>query len=310
MSRKETEDRSRPRTSRTRAKAPAELRAKVPAEVRAKARTHARAAKEGGKDQLKLLGVPHRAPKNGNWHGGRREGAGRKPKNGVRAGVPHRRRERQTPDVPLHVTLRLVDGLPRLRTRRIYQLVQRAMALANRFEDVRLCHMSIQHNHLHLILEADDERALSRAMKSFKVSFARSLNRELGRKGRVFADRYHTERLETPAQVKNALAYVLGNWRKHGEDRDIAGPARRTDRYSTGPFFDGWDTGPPPPVFFRKDLPFPEDGPFPIRFATSWLLTQGWKKHGLLSPWHRPGPRRQPARVRHVAAGGATRSPR
>jgi REP element-mobilizing transposase RayT len=235
--------------------------------------------------------VPQRPPKNGTWHGGRREGAGRKPKNGVRAGVPHRRRERQTPDVPLHVTLRLVDGLPRLRTRRVYQLVQRAMALANRHETVRLCHMSIQHNHLHLILEADDERALSRAMRSFKISFAKNLNRELGRTGTVFADRYHTERLETPRQVKHCLAYVLGNWRKHGEDRAHAGPPRLADRYSTGPFFDGWDTGPPPQLFFRKDLPFPEDGPFPIRFATSWLLTKGWKRHGLISPWERPGPR-------------------
>jgi REP element-mobilizing transposase RayT len=254
-------------------------------------------AKKSVAPQLKLPGVSRRPPKNGNRHGGRREGAGRKPKDGVRAGVPHRRRALQTPDVPLHVTLRLVDGLPRLRTRRLYQLVQRAMALANRFTEARLCHMSIQQNHLHLILEADSRRALSRAMQRFKISFAKNLNRELGRKGTVFADRYHTERLETPAQVKHALAYVLGNWRKHGEDRD-GGPPRRMDRYSTAPFFDGWDTGPTPPVFFRKDLPFPEDGPFPIRFPKSWLLTTGWKKHGLLSPWQRPGPRGAPPKRR------------
>jgi REP element-mobilizing transposase RayT len=233
-------------------------------------------AKKSVAPQLKLPGVSRRPPKNGNRHGGRREGAGRKPKDGVRAGVPHRRRALQTPDVPLHVTLRLVDGLPRLRTRRMYQLVQRAMALANRFTEARLCHMSIQQNHLHLILEADSRRALSRAMQRFKISFAKNLNRELGRKGTVFADRYHTERLETPAQVKHALAYVLGNWRKHGEDRD-GGPPRRMD---------------------RKDLPFPEDGPFPIRFPKSWLLTTGWKKHGLLSPWQRPGPRGAPPKRR------------
>jgi hypothetical protein len=155
--------------------------------------------------------------------------------------------------------------------------------------------MSIQQNHLHLIIEADDERALARAMQRFKISFAKNLNRVLGREGTVFADRYHVEQLTTPTQVRHALAYVLGNWRKHGEDRGIAGLPRRTDRYSTGPFFDGWDTGPSPPFFFRKDLPFPDDGPLPIRFATSWLLTVGWRKRGggALSPWHRPGPRRQ-----------------
>jgi len=249
--------------------------------------------KKGGPPQLRLLGVPSRPPKNGNRHGGRREGAGRKPKNGVRAGVPHARRAAQTPNVPVHVTFRLVDGLPRLRNRRGYQLVQRAMLFANRLEEVRVCHMSIQQNHLHLIVEADDEQALSRAMKRFAVTFAKNLNRVLGRSGTVFADRYHTERLETPTQVRNAIAYVLGNWRKHGADRDIGGPPRRTDRYSTGPFFDGWDSGDTPQVFFRKDLPFPEDGPLPIRFPKSWLLTVGWKRLGLISPWHRPGPRRR-----------------
>jgi REP element-mobilizing transposase RayT len=243
-----------------------------------------------GPAQLRLLGVPQRPSKNGSWHGGRREGAGRKPRTSGRPGVPHRRRGPQNKNVPLHVTLRLVDGLSTLRTRNGYQLAQRAMLLANRFEGARLCHMSIQRNHLHLIVEADDERALRRAMKSFEISFSKNVNRALGRRGHVFADRYHVERLETPAQVRSALAYVLGNWRKHGEDADLAGVRRRMDRYSTAPYFDGWDTGTPELIRF-DELPFPEDGALPIRFPKSWLLRVGWKKHGLLSPWHRPGPR-------------------
>ena len=232
--------------------------------------------KKAGPAQLRLDGVSSRPPKNGNGHGGRRQGAGRKPKNGVRAGVSHARRKAQTADVPVHVTFRLVDGLPPLRDRRGFVVAQRAVLLANRLEDVRVCHVSIQQNHLHLIGEADDERALSRAMKRFAVSFAKNLNRALGgRDGGVFADRYHVERLETPTQVRNAIAYVLGNWRKHGEDRGLGGPPPRTDRYSTGPFFDGWDTGPPPAVVRREDLPFPEEGPLPVRSPRSWLLRVG-----------------------------------
>ena len=218
----------------------------------------------------------------------------RKPKNGVKAGVPHRRRPLQNARVPIHVTIRLVDGLPRLRGRRGYQIAQRAMLLANRLEEVRFCHLSIQQNHLHLIVETDDRGALSRAMQRFKISFAKNVNRALGRKGRVFADRYHTEQLATPTRVRNALAYVLGNWRKHGEDRGVAGRSPRMDRYSSGPQFTGWDTGGPPDIVFFKDLPFPEDGPLPIRFPRSWLLRVGWQRGGaLLSPWHRPGPRKQ-----------------
>jgi REP element-mobilizing transposase RayT len=257
--------------------------------------TRARGEKRGPA-QLRLLGVPHRPPKNGNRHGGRREGAGRKPKVPRRPGVPHRRRAAHVKRAPVHVTLRLVDGLPTLRRRKGYQLAQRAMLVANRFEDARLCHMSIQRNHLHLIVEADDQAALRRAMKSFEISFSKNLNAALGRRGRghrVFADRYHVERLGTPAQVRAALAYVLGNWRKHGEDHDAPGVRRPMDRYSTAPYFDGWDTGTPELIRF-DELPFPEDGALPIRFPKSWLLRIGWKRHGLISPWDRPGPRPAP----------------
>jgi hypothetical protein len=46
--------------------------------------------------------------------GGPRPGAGRKPGAGRRR-VPHRRRSPVRRDRPLHVTLRLLEGLPRLR---------------------------------------------------------------------------------------------------------------------------------------------------------------------------------------------------
>ncbi|HUQ03943.1 MAG TPA: hypothetical protein VM261_15705 [Kofleriaceae bacterium] len=246
----------------------------------------------GQPGQLRLLGVPTRPKRKATRHGGPREGAGRKPKNGKKAGVSHLRRPVQSRHVPLHITIRLCDGLPTMRRRRGYQLAQRAMLLANRFEEARLCHISIQRNHLHLIIEADDHAALTRAMRSFGVSLAKNVSAALGGRRRVFADRYHIEKLQTPSQVRNALAYVLGNWRKHGEDRDISGPPPRMDRFSTGPYFTGWDTGPPPQVIRFDALPFPEDGPLPIRFPTSYLLRQGWQKHGLISPWHRPGPRR------------------
>ena len=93
-----------------------------------------------------------------------------------------------------------------LRRRRGYQLARRALALANRFEAARICHLSIQRNHLHLIIEADDQAALTRAMRSFGVSLTKNANADLARDGQVFADRYHLEKLDTPAQVRNAIA--------------------------------------------------------------------------------------------------------
>jgi putative transposase len=229
--------------------------------------------------------IPRRPSKNGVRWGGRRTGAGRKP-SGSKAGASHARRPVVSPKVPMHISLRVRAGLPRLRQRRGYQVARRALGIANRFDGARICEISIQHNHVHLIVEANDQAALTKTMKSFAIGLAKNVNNRIARRrGAVVEDRYHVVALRTRAQVRAALAYVLGNWRRHGEDLRIPGPPRKTDRYSSGPYFEGWDE---PPLI--TTLPFPDDGPLPVRRATTWLLRTGWKAHGLLSPWERPGP--------------------
>lgn len=149
--------------------------------------------------------------------GGRRKGAGRPPK-GPRSSERHERRPALKASTPVHVTLRVADDVGRLRTKHAFRAVQRALARSLERTDFRICHVSIQGNHLHLIVEADDERALARGMQAFQISCARHLNAEISRAtgrprtGTVFVDRYHAEPLETPRQVHNALAYVLNNF--------------------------------------------------------------------------------------------------
>jgi REP element-mobilizing transposase RayT len=86
----------------------------------------------------------------------------------------------------------------------------------------RLVHYSVMGNHVHLIVEAPDRRALSRAMKGGGVRIARALNRVMKRSGRVVGDRYHAHILKTPSEVKRARSYLLTNARHHyGQaDRD------------------------------------------------------------------------------------------
>jgi putative transposase len=79
----------------------------------------------------------------------------------------------------------------------------------------RLVHYSVMGNHLHLIVEAPDRRALTRAMKGLGVRIARALNRVMGRSGRVVGDRYHAHVLRTVAEVKRARNYLLTNARHH-----------------------------------------------------------------------------------------------
>ena len=71
----------------------------------------------------------------------------------------------------------------------------------------RVCHYSIQRDHLHLLVESDGKEALGREMKSIAARLARAVNRVFGRRGPVLFGRYHLRALRTPREVRNALAY-------------------------------------------------------------------------------------------------------
>jgi REP element-mobilizing transposase RayT len=166
----------------------------------------------------------------------------------VRAGVPHLRRAALSHRHPVHITLRLVVGLPSLRAGRLFARVQTALAKGQARFGFRLVHYSVQSNHLHLIAEAADRRSLSRGVQGLNIRVARAINRQLERKGRVFLDRYHARALQTPRAVHFALRYVLLNARKHQRERALEGlssPAEVVapgfvDARSSAPWFAGF----------------------------------------------------------------------
>jgi REP element-mobilizing transposase RayT len=192
--------------------------------------------------------------------GGARKGAGRKPK-GPRAMVEHSVRPDFKARFPVHVTVRLVEGLPSLRTGKLLVALHDCFARAEK-DLFRVCHFSIQENHVHLIVEAEGKAALSSGMQGLCTSIARRMNRELGRRGRFFADRYHARVLRTPTEVRNALRYVLHNTKHHG--RHYEG----VDWFSSGLWFTGWIDHEP------------IENPPPIARARTWLLGIGWKRAG------------------------------
>jgi REP element-mobilizing transposase RayT len=201
----------------------------------------------------------------------RRKGAGRPRKASGRS--PHERRPDLADGTPVHVSLRVAPAIARLRGHVGYRAVRRALGACFGRRDFRIVHVSIQSNHIHLITEADDKRALSNGLRAFMISAARHLNRAAGRRGAAFPTRYHATQLRTPRQVRNALCYVLNNWRHHAED--TRGPAQRrasVDPYATGLLFDGWLDAP------RFAAPGDYE-PLPVAGARTWLLTTGWRLH-------------------------------
>ncbi len=152
--------------------------------------------------------------------GGYRPGAGRPKKPG--AGVPHVRRPTLAARHPVHVTARVRDEAARLRSRACFRVVASCIGNGCEREGFRLVHFSVQSNHLHLIVEARDAVALARGIQGLSIRVARAVNRVLGRRGKVFADRYHAHQLRSPTEVANAVAYVLGNAMIHAARRGRA----------------------------------------------------------------------------------------
>lgn len=206
--------------------------------------------------------------------GGARRGAGRK-RVAPRPLVAHRSRESFRGCCPVHVTLRLVEGLPSLRTSATYRVVLEALGAGSQRFGLRLVHWSVLGNHVHLMVEARDRRALSRGMQGLGVRLARALNRCWGRRGKVLADRFHARVLRSPREVRAALQYVLLNARKHGiRVRDV-------DPFSSGSWFDGWRGG-------AGRACAESERPAWLGEAATWLLSRGWRRLGLLEVSGRP----------------------
>lgn len=171
--------------------------------------------------------------------------------------------------------------------RRLPRATDRA---ASRFHVV---HYSLQDDHVHLLVEAADQEALSCGMRRLVIRLAKRINDVVrrARHGRVWAGRYHRHDLTSPSEVRRALVYVLQNARKHGHTRP-----GRLDPFSSALSFRGWH---------RFASTESEDEP--VRPWT-WLLETGWSRAGprgglRLNELPKPSPqrpRRAPRRSAHA----------
>ena len=198
----------------------------------------------------------------------RRKKPGRKASKKGR--VPHRARPKLAGKHPVHVTYRMAKDVKNLRRFKVWRALTRAFVKANK-DGFRICQFSVQGNHVHLICEADDERALSQGLRGFATSVSKRFHGLMGRTGSAFEGRYHVVQMTSPLQVRHTLCYVLQNARRHGMHRGM--PRGWVDPYSSFRYFDGWDGA----------VTSPPEGETPlVAPAKTWLLRVGWKRHGLI----------------------------
>lgn len=166
-------------------------------------------------------------------------------------------------------------------------VIRRAFVAGCKKNGFRIIDWSIQKDHLHLLVEARDKQSLSRGMQGFCVRVARGLNAHLGRTGSVFAERYSTRELKSPREVRNCRAYVMLNGRRHDAQRGLDWADGTVDPYSSWAWFDGWRD-------CRKML---VEKARTGTEARSWLLREGWRRHGLVRVDEVPGLRRSRWRI-------------
>lgn len=177
-------------------------------------------------------------------YGGARPGAGRKPKNPEGPGVSHARRPLLASRFPVHVSLKVREGLPDLRGPQLRNLILTHLSKGQKRKGFRLVHFSIQSSSLHFLVEAVDARALSAGIQGIAIRLAKQINKELGITGRVFADRFSERVLKTPTQTRKALAYVINNLRRQKAQQGKELARDWIDPLSSGPRFDGWKDAP------------------------------------------------------------------
>jgi hypothetical protein len=210
-----------------------------------------------------------------NGHGGRRRGAGR-PRS-KRGKDSHGKRPALNCRFPVHITMCCHGHLPILRDPCTYQTLVSVIRTMLGRGCFRVVLYSIQDHHVPLICEAENEKCLSEGMRSLAIRMARAFNRLCCRRGSLWAKRYHSRILRTPVEVRRVIAYVLGNRRHHGGQHE---PRQTIDPCSSARWFSGFiESLPPLPAGF---IP-------PTSQPCTWLLSVGWRRHGLISvdegPW-------------------------
>jgi hypothetical protein len=202
--------------------------------------------------------------------GGKRKGAGRKNQTGT---INHLKRERVNSKTPIHVTMKLRHGLPDIQCPEMHEKFK-AGALKAKALGLRVVHYTVEWDHIHMLLECSNNKALSQGMKSLGASFGRAIRKFAGGKGRVFKERFHMRVLKTPTEVRNAMAYVLTNTSKH--HKMAPGPTP----YSSGMYFSEWKkllgrrAGPN----LREFVPLTSKLPEFLCEPKSWLAREGWRK--------------------------------
>ena len=167
-----------------------------------------------------------------------------------------------------------------MRQARCMKVIRSVLVAAKATSPMRIVHFCVQRDHLHLIIEADEREAFLSGIRGLTIQLSKRLNAALLLSGRLWADRYQAEELNSFSQLRQALVFVLNNRLWHSSRRGgQTKPAKTIDPCSSGLTFDGWRG------IKAKALTLEPAVEEPRGFA----LRRGWRRHGLIAIDELPG---------------------
>jgi len=139
--------------------------------------------------------------------GGKRKGAGRKSYRETPC-RRHVEREKMSRGTPLHITLRMIGGLPSLRRVDSMFVVCQAFTAARDRLGMRIVHYGVMTNHIHLIGTPSLPSSLPDMMQSVGRDYVPIFNRRYERTGSLWEGRYKASLIHDEKYWLTCLRYV------------------------------------------------------------------------------------------------------
>lgn len=147
--------------------------------------------------------------------------AGRKPIHDK--GIRHISRPTLRRPSSLHLTVKVLRNKAEIKNKSVLKLLRHAIQRA-RLQGLKIIHYSLEYDHVHLLIEAENNHILGKGMQALGVSLSKGINRLKNLKGAVYKHRYHFRQITSPRQLKNVLGYIFNNGVKHGTASSIVNP--------------------------------------------------------------------------------------
>ena len=138
-------------------------------------------------------------------------------------GIRHIERDEIFRPTSLHLTIKVRENKADIKSKQVLRALHHAIMRA-RYKGLKIVHYTLEHNHIHLLVEAADKRIVHLGMQALGISLSKRINKIKCAKGTVYKHRYHLGKITSPRELKNVLHYIFNNGIHHSRTHSILDP--------------------------------------------------------------------------------------